>query len=1012
MSIRVSRLPLTLLLLVASADLSSGAEEVDFLRDVRPILATHCLKCHGPDEDQRQGGLRLDQRESATAPADSGERAIVAGDPSKSELLRRINATADSEQMPPPDVKNPLTDSQKQTLRRWIEQGAEYQAHWAFAKPELPSLPAVRNNEWSRNGIDRFVLSRLEQEGLTPSAEADRYTLIRRLYLDLIGLPPTPDEAEAYVNDQSPDAYERLVDRLLASPQYGERWARRWLDLARYADTNGYEKDRARSIWPYRDWVIRALNADLPFDQFSVEQLAGDMLPGATTEQRVATGFHRNTMLNEEGGIDPLEFRFYSVVDRTNTTATVWLGLTLGCAQCHTHKYDPIPHQDYYRFFGLLNNTEEPELPVPDAKSQLKRADLERQIAERTAKLREKFPLPEGPSGDDRSDEERRSEHLQTKFEAWLADQRSQRVAWVKVRPERVTSNLPRLRVLDDGSILSDGDLSKRDEYTLDFKSPLPRVTAVRLEVLPDESLPKGGPGRVYYEGPLGDFFLSEIELLSAEQKSTVGRASQSFASGNLNAAAAIDGDPLTGWSVNGGQGRAHEAVFQLKAPLDAAGELTLRMVFERYYAAGLGKFRISVTSDEREKIEASTTPNDIQAILAQEPGEWNKQDRNRLLEHYLMIAPELEAERKEIDSLKKQLSDPPTTLVMAERPADFPRPTHRYKRGEFLSPAEVVQPGVLSLVPQLDGREPANRLELAQWFFRPGHPLTGRVSVNRQWAAFFGRGLVRTTEDFGFQGELSTHPQLLDWLALELPRRNWSMKDFHRLIVTSNTYRQSSQASEPLQRKDPENRLLARGPRFRLEAEIIRDSALRSSGLLSSKMLGPSVYPTQPASVTTEGAYRPLDWKVSPGEDRYRRSLYTFSKRSAPFALFNTFDAPSGEACIARREISNTPLQALSLMNDDTFVEAAQALGNQISALPADDSAKATLLFQRVLTRPPTSDEVAMLIDFRTNQLHRLEQGELDAKLIATPEATPSVAAWTLVARVLLNTDESVSKR
>lgn len=998
--------------LLAAATVAAAEERVDFLRDVRPILSGHCLKCHGPDEDRREGGLRLDVRDAALAATDSGQRAIVPGKPDESELIRRIFSTDESEMMPPPAVKHPLTDAQKQILRKWIEQGAEYRPHWAFTPPAPQPLPPVQQADWPRNAVDSFVLARLEREGLKPSPEADRYTLVRRLYLDLIGLPPTPEEADAFVNDASPDAYERLVDRLLASPQYGERWARRWLDLARYADTNGYEKDRPRSIWPYRDWVIRALNADMPFDQFSVEQLAGDMLPDATQDQRIATGFHRNTMLNEEGGIDPQEFRFYALVDRVNTTSTVWLGLTLGCAQCHTHKYDPIPQQDYYRMLGLLNNAEEPELPVLSDELVARQAELERQIAERTAALASKFPLPADDLAKDQPEEARRAAHLEQKFSAWLSEQQAKQVKWTVVAPVEATSNMPRLRVLADGSVLADGDQSKRDVYDLKFPSTLPRVTAIRLEVLPDDSLPKRGPGRIYYEGPAGDFFLSELKLNAAAGPLTFSRATQSFAGGNATAAMSIDNNPLTGWSINGGQGKAHEAVYQLATPLEGEQLLDLQLIFERYYAAGLGRFRISVTDDERSNVDATAIPDELQRLLVKPTDQLTEDELAQLRSYFVSVAPELAEERKAIDDLRKRIPQPPTTLVFKERPADFTRTTRLYKRGEFLNPADEVQPGVLSLVPPVGSQQPTNRLELARWLFEPGHALTGRVTANRHWAAIFGRGIVRTTEDFGFQGELPTHPELLDWLALELPRRDWSTKSLHRLLVTSSTYRQSSAVTPELLAKDAESKWLARGPRGRLEAEIIRDSALKTSGLLSTKMLGPSVFPPQPASITTEGTYGPLKWEISKGQDRFRRSLYTFAKRSAPFALLGTFDAPSGEACVARRDVSNTPLQALSLLNDTTFLDAAQAFGKSVAAVDGDDAKKAEYLFRQVLTRPPQQDEVAQLVGFYHAQRERLQKKEVSAEAVGGAGASDEVAAWTLVARVLLNLDETVSKR
>jgi hypothetical protein len=978
------------------------AADVDFTRDVRPILSRHCFKCHGPDDKARKAKLRLDVR------AEAVRKAVVPGKPDGSELVRRLFADED-EVMPPPAAKNPLTDAEKQTLKRWVAAGAEYRAHWAFVAPKQAPLPKVRQADWPRNPIDAFVLARLEAEGLRPAPPADRYTLVRRVYLDLIGLPPTPEEADAFVRDDSPGAYEWLVDRLLASPHYGERWARRWLDLARYADTNGYEKDRPRSIWPYRDWVVRALNADLPFDRFTVEQLAGDMLPGATLSQRVATGFHRNTMLNEEGGIDPLEFRFHAMTDRVATTGTVWLGLTLGCAQCHTHKYDPIPQREYYQVMAFLNNADEPTIDVPTPDLAAGRAAVEKQAAAREADLPNRFPPGGGWLASPLPVEVRRREHLKRQFEVWLAREPGRAVRWQMLRPAEAKSNLPLLTVLDDSSVLASGDMSKRDVYDLTFRGDFRGVTALRLEVLPDERLPKRGPGRVYYEGPFGDFFLSELTLSADGRPAKFARSSQSF---GTKAAQAIDGDPLTGWSINGGQGRPHAAVFNLSAPLGDVKALSLRLLFERYYAAGLGRFRVSVTTDPR-PAEASAMPAEVEDLLLIPAAQRTAAQRRRLQRYYLSVAPELTGEREAIQKLRAQAPAYPTTLVMSERPANNPRPTYRHHRGEFLQPQERVEPGVLSALHPLPEGQPRNRLTFARWLVGPKSPLVGRVTVNRQWAAFFGRGIVRTTEDFGFTGDPPTHPELLDWLAVEFVRQGWSIKALHRLIVTSATYRQSSRVTPELLARDPENKLLARGPRFRLEAELLRDAALRASGLLSPRLGGPSVFPPQPPGVTTEGAYGALPWKPSEGPDRYRRGLYTFSKRTAPFAAFTTFDAPSGEACVARRETSDTPLQALTLLNDVAFLECAQALGRSAAARQGPAEERAKWLFRRCLTRPPTRDEGATLAAFYRAQKGRLDRHELDAVKIAGPGAgdVTECAAWALVARAVLNLDEFVTK-
>jgi hypothetical protein len=1179
----ISKLTLLLSTLVAlaSARPARAASPVDFNRDIRPILSANCFKCHGIDEAARKSKLRLDVRTTAIAPAKSGKLAIVPGHPERSELVRRVFASDPDDVMPPSSTKVTLSDVQKALLKQWIAEGAEYKTHWAFVAPRQVPLPAVKQADWPRNPIDRFILARLESEGLHPSPEADRYTLIRRVYLDLIGLPPTPEEAYAFAKDPSPDAYDRLVDRLLANPHYGERWARRWLDLARYADTNGFEKDRPRSIWPYRDWVINALNADMPFDQFTIKQLAGDMLPNATPEDRIATGFHRNTMLNEEGGIDPLEYRFRAAVDRTNTTGTTWLGLTVRCAQCHTHKFDPITQTEYYRLMAFLNNADEPEMAVPSPQIDAQRKAIKAKIAVLTAELPSKFrpeaqvkwetpiatcvtegsdaqrmddgswrfagPSPEretytftfdtpsdnvdrirlevmkdGDAGPGRTkhgnfvlseidatvapieapDQSRpvkfvraeadaaqktfpvnaaihpkagkgwavdtgvrpipghtatffldkpvrfgrparwtitlkqhygqqhtiarlrlslgspepvkpgdAREALDRSFHKWLDAESAKAVKWTVLRPDRMQSTTPFLTLKDDGSILAGGDISKSDTYDLTFHDVPAGVTAVRLEVLPDDSLPSRGPGMVYYEGTAGDFFLSEINLAADGKPAKFTRATQSFAAGKFVAANAIDGDPQSGWSVAGAQGKPNLAVFALGEPLSDAKELSLKMHFERYFAAPLGHFRISVATDLR--AGSIALPPEIEAVLATAAESRTASQKESVFQYFLSVAPELAEARKQIDELRASMPKPITTLVLAERPAGHDRPTYVHHRGEFLQPEQRVTPGVPAFLPPLPKGAPANRLTFARWLVSPENPLTARVTVNRQWQAFFGRGIVRTVQDFGYQGELPSHPELLDWLALEFQKEGWSLKKLDRMIVTSATYRQSSVVTPELLAKDPQDVLLSRAPRFRLEAELIRDSALAEAGLLSEKIGGPSVFPPQPASVTTEGTYGALPWKASTGEDRFRRSLYTFSKRTAPFAMYNTFDAPTGEECIALREVSDTPLQALTLLNDTMFMEAAQALGRTIADEQGTDEQKAAEAFRRCLTREPDADEIAMLSSFAKNARERFKVKEEDpAKLAGDGKDDPvERATWTAVARAIMNLDEAVTK-
>jgi len=1167
------------LFLAGCASVAPG-EELSFSRDVRPILSDMCFSCHGPDDKGRKGELLLSESEGAIKGGESGEPAIVPGKPALSELMNRIRSEDPDLRMPPPHTKKSPSPEQIQILEKWIAEGAKYEKHWAFEAPVMPTIPPSE----SPNPIDAFVGATLAQRALAPSPEADKATLFRRVSFDLIGLPPTPEELAMYLADDSPNAYERAVDRLLDSPQYGERWARKWLDLARYADTNGYEKDRQRTIWPYRDWVIKALNKDMPFDQFTIEQIAGDLLPDATIEQRVATGFHRNTMLNEEGGIDPLEFRFNAMVDRVATTGAAWLGLTLQCCQCHSHKYDPIPHREYYSMMAFLNNADEPDMELPNQEQEREAESRRVRADELVASLPLKWPVeepsivwtvpavsvstdpsertrilddgsvlfpPSGPASsnieiklpdlrgkfthmriealtddslpgrgpgrtphanfvlsevevrsnghkiklssgianveqegysaaaaidgrnetgwavhangkDIHSDksltisfdaildatgdtavllrqqhgshhtigrlkisfgtadtdpaelEERRRESLERAFAGWLDQQKAATARWQVVVPVKATSNLPLLTVQPDSSIFVSGDITKADTYHLDLGKPIGAITAIRLEALPDPRLPGRGPGMAYYEGPKGDFLMGEFQLTADGERVKIASASQSYAKNNFGSQAeasyAIDGDPETGWSCAQGQGRAHEAVFRLEKPLTAS-DLQLTMMFGRHYACSLGRFRISVTTDSGE-IRASEVASEVQGLL-------HKADRTdletqRLKNEFLLHAPELAAYRAEI----KEWQRPPaflTSLVLQERPAENPRATYIHHRGEWTQPTDAVEPAVLAVLNPMPNGVARNRLNFAKWLVSRANPLTSRVVVNRAWATFFGRGIVKTQEDFGFQGSPPSHPQLLDWLALRFMDDGWSFKKLHRLIVTSKTYKQSSGSNAIGEEMDPDNVLLWRGPRLRLDAEEVRDAALRSAGILSEKMYGPSVFPPQPPSVTTEGTYGAMTWATSSGEDRHRRSLYTFTKRTAPFAFGNTFDAPSGEACIVRRDRSNTPLQALTMLNDVTIMESAQALGNRLAKSDGTIEQRITEAFVRCFSRSPDPVEVAAVLAFFKKQEQRFAAAPESAPSLAgaSPAETVVVrAAWTALARALMNMDEFVTKR
>ncbi len=1010
----------------------AASRPVDYDRDVAPILSRSCYRCHG--EKKHKGGLALHLKDGLMAGGDEGP-IVVAGKSAESRLIHSVARTDPDYPMPPEGQGDPLTPAEVGLLRAWIDQGAKWSAdgadttqavaiksdHWSFQPPKRSAPPAVNRADWPRNPIDRFILARLEKEGLAPSPEADRPTLIRRLSLDLIGLPPTPAEIDAFVADPRPDAYERLVDRLLASPQHGEAWGRHWLDRARYADTNGYEKDRERSIWPYRDWVVGAINDDMPFDQFTIEQIAGDMLPNPTPDQLTATGFHRNTMINEEGGIDVEEFRFAAVVDRVATTGAVWLGLTVGCAQCHTHKYDPITHREYYSLFAFLNNADEPEIELPDPTAAARGAAVEAEAQRLEADLPSQYPA-EGP------------ESLAAKQNAWEKALKPAR--WTILKPTKLVSRKhATLTVQPDGSVLASGDKPNNDVYEVEVQTDLPDVSAVRLEVLPDPSLPDGGPGRA----PLfavGDFLLTEFEAAAVDSDGKasplkIARATEDFAAKGRSAALAVDGVTDTGWSVGGQIGKPHAAVFEFDRGPDAepGRPTTLRITLhqEFIHQTTIGRFRLSATTAAR-PVTASGVPADVEEALLIDPARRTDEQGARLTSHYLAVAPELAKAREPIAKLRASAPKPTTTMVMRERLPEHARTTNVHKRGEFMKLGEEIAPGVPAVLHPLPPDAPANRLTLARWLVDDRNPLVGRVAVNQLWQTYFGRGLVSTSDDFGTQGARPSHPELLDWLATELPRRQWRLKAMHRLIVTSATYRQRSNATPEQIARDPINALLARGPRFRIEAESIRDVALAASGLLSTTMEGPSVHPPQPDGVTSL-AYGKTSWPTSVGRDRYRRGLYTFLKRTSPYAAFITMDAPTSDTTCLRRERSNTPLQALTMLNDAVFVEAARALARRVVRETPEPTAEAriTYAFRLCLGRVPRPEEASRISAFHDDQLARFRSGELDAARVAGaktdgPPASPllavadgadlnDLAAWTTVARVLLNLDETVTK-
>lgn len=765
-----------------------AAHKIDFNRDIRPLLFNNCVACHGPDEKERKAGLRLDTREGALA----GE-SLVPGKPEESELLRRVRSHEAGEVMPPPKTGKKLTAQEISRLEAWIRQGANYAPHWAYQKPQRPALPSA--GSWGRNPIDGFLLKKLTELGLKPQPEADAYTLVRRVALDLTGLPPTIAEVDEFVQDRSPGAYERMVDRFLAKPSFGEHWARLWLDLARYADSAGYADDPPRTIWAFRDYVIRSFNQNKPFDQFTIEQLAGDLLPNPTQEQLIATAFHRNTLTNNEGGTSDEEFRNVAVVDRVNTTFAVWMGTSMACAQCHTHKYDPLTQQEYFQLFAIFNNT----------------ADA------------------------DRSDE-------RPTLLLYSAEQLQHKAAW-------------------------------------------------------------------------------EAEL--AEVKS------------------------------------------QLAKP---------------------------------------PKPD----LRLGETGAWRQ-----LLERGSL--------KKQQMTLEAKLKPASSVPIMQELPKGQQRVTRLQYRGNFQDLGPVVQPGTPSAFHPMPKVDRVDRLAFARWLVSRDNPLTARVVANRFWEAIWGQGIVRTSEEFGSQGELPVNPELLDWLAVELQESlKWDQKAFLRLLVTSAAYRQSSKVTPEALERDPENRFASRGPRFRLPAETIRDQALAAAGLLSSKMYGPSVKPPQPSFGLNAAFGRSLDWQTSTGEDKYRRGLYTEWRRTNPYPSMTTFDAPSREACTIRRLRSNTPLQALVTLNDPVYVEAAQALARRMAETPGDLNAKLTQGFRRVVARPPTDKELLKLAALYQSALRDYANDLPKATKMATDPLGPApmganipeLAAFTVVGNVLLNLDETLMRR
>jgi hypothetical protein len=1009
------------------------AGAVDFVRDIQPLFAASCYTCHAGEKPR--GQTRFDAKATAM-------KVIVPGKSDESRLIQRVLGAGHEPRMP---FELPaLPEAKIALLRKWIDEGAVWpesasvqiaeNKHWAFVSPVRPPLPEPKVAA-SRYPIDRFVVARLEKEGLQPSPAADRVTLLRRLSLDLVGLPPTPEEVDAFVADKSREAWDKQVERLLASPHYGERWGRLWLDAARYADSDGFEKDKPRTVWFYRDWVVSALNRDEPYDQFVIDQIAGDLVPSHTQDQVVATGFLRNSMINEEGGVDPEQFRMEAMFDRMDAVGKSVLGLTIQCAQCHNHKFDPLKQEEYYKIFAFLNSSTEGSRAVYTPQEEMKRAEIFRRTRELEADL------------------QHRTTDWEERMAAWEAKVANDQPEWTILMPEVDDISTGGCKYLpqEDGSLLALSYAPTKHRVKLVAKVEKP-VTAFRLELLNDPNLPLGGPGRSIW----GTSALTEFEVEAAPaatpDKATKVKIASATADVNPKEAAlhpifddksgrrrvtgpveyAVDGKDETAWGIDAGPGQRNvprKAVFVAESKVGFEGGTILSIYLKQNHGGwnsddnqnyNLGRMRIAVTSAAT--ATADPLPAAVRQILSVPKDRRSAAQQQAVFSQWRTTVPEWKDANTQIAALWAEHPEGSTQLILHE--TDKARPTHLLVRGDFLKPGAAVEPGVPAFLHPLPDNAPKNRLTFARWLVDRRSPTTARAIVNRVWQAYFGVGLVATPEDFGKQSEAPSHPELLDWLAVDLMDGGWSLKKLHRTIVTSETYRQSSKVTPALLAKDPYNRLLARGPRGRVDAEIVHDIALASSGLLSPKMGGPSVYPPAPGFLFEPPvSYGPKIWDEAKGEDRYRRALYAFRYRSVPYPMLQTFDAPNGDSSCVRRSRSNTPLQALTTLNEPLFLEAARALAARTMRERQRDDDRVEYAFRRVLARKPSSEEKGALLKLLRTEEPRFSTGEVNPWNLALndpdkPALLPrgarmeQLAAWTVVSRVLLNLDETITNQ
>lgn len=1015
--------------------LELGEEKVDFQKSIAPILAENCNHCHGVDENTRYGGLRLDVREGAIGELDSGLHAIVPGDPDASELLRRVTSMDDGEVMPPISENKRLSDSQKELLRRWIEQGATYERHWGFVPPQKvspletgvdratvePSEPNQKGapnqkSDAKRSIVDQFIDAKLASLNIPAASQADAATLVRRLYLDVIGLPPSPAElSEALTN-----GYEATVEKLLSSPRYGEKWGRLWLDLARYSDTNGYEKDMRREQWKYRDWVIDAINGDMPYDQFVIEQIAGDLLPNATQSQIIATGFLRNSMINEEGAIVPEQFRLFELFDRMDCIGKSVLGITAQCAQCHSHKFDPISHDEYFGMFAYLNNVYEAQSWVY-TEDQLKQLKQIEQSLESIAKT-----VSDRTPGWDES------------VSKWASEVHATDSKWnvLSFHQRESVSGLNHPTQEPDGRILMKGHVSN-DVFFVGkpFDGGEGRVGSVRLEVLQHGDLPFNGPGRssngtwgitnfelwVKHSGDK-DFSRVPLAKVTADfSNAEVVAGDQKKKSGPVSFLLDSNGD--TAWTADRGVGRRNQAsvaIINLESSLELKADSELKFVM--HMTDMVGCCRLSVA----EQIDLATdeTPYEVQLVLKKPREQWSSADRNLVLRAWARRVPELKDLVDQEETVWASFPQAETSILhLRERDEANTRKTYLLDRGEWNLPKHEVQPHVPKELNALPDDQPNNRLAFAKWLVSRDSPVAARVAVNRVWQAIFGLGLNETADDFGTRSPHPEYRELLDWLAVDFMENQWSHKHLLRLILKSDAYKRSSVVSGGIRELDPKNQWLARGPRFRADAEVVRDIALSVSGLIHHKLGGASVIPPVPQNVLDYNYVYPEYWKPAEGPERYRRTVYGFRKRSMPDPVTSSFDAPNGDFACAMRVRSNTPLAALAGMNETIFVEAARALGLRILREGGStDDERIQYAFTLCLSRQANPAEIQIVKQLLQSQRARVSEGWLNPRELTTgkadalpdlPEgANPQDAAvWMLVSRVLINLDETISK-